>query len=309
MAEKKITDCRLCKHYMFDRDLEAELFYCDKGFFNYIDYGGGDISGKFGYGCGGKKFELNKNSRWYKSEDKEGIKEKKEIDKNNFMISQNALRNYLGELGLDWSSVIKISHSDFKFLTEWKLNPSVKTELEKADSIVSFSFGFGPLRKDIPDAQDSSQFNPELHYYGESNLGLAKVILELNSQGIDLPVYAQWEVAEALRDKGIFLDEKNIAKPKGDYLNTKGVLEQFFENGLEDSKSLILVSQPYHAPRCKWIMEKAYKDRGKSVDILIADTSSVGFDRDSLQPWTRSLEDWVKYEVGSRFANRHRGDI
>ena len=112
-----------------------------------------------------------------------------------------------------------------------------------------------------------------------------------------------------MRDRGVFLNEKNIAKPKEGYLNTRGVLEQFFENGLEDSKSLILVSHPYHAPRCKWIIEKAYKDKGKSVDILVADTSSVGFDKDSLQSWTTNLENWIKYEVGSRFANRYRGDI
>ena len=65
MDEKKSTDCRLCKNYSFDRDIEAEIFHCDAGFFNYTDYGGGDITGKFDYGCNGSNFVLDTNSRWY----------------------------------------------------------------------------------------------------------------------------------------------------------------------------------------------------------------------------------------------------
>lgn len=163
----------------------------------------------------------------------------------------------------------------------------------KTEAIISFAFGFGPAKIKNP----SKQYNPKYYYPGKSNEALAKVIEKIYKK-IKIPIYAQWEVAEALKKKKIPV--KYVAKPGKDYLGTKGVIEKMLKNGLNNYKKIIIVAHPDHIYRCKKITEKAFKEKEYKVTILIANNSTVPYDSKSVQPWTRNKKAFIKHEKSSR---------
>lgn len=62
---KLTSDCRICEHYSYDHDCEVESFSCGKGHFKFTDYGADKQEGTYDFfGCGGRDFKLNPNSRW-----------------------------------------------------------------------------------------------------------------------------------------------------------------------------------------------------------------------------------------------------
>ncbi len=223
-------------------------------------------------------------------------------------VAKRALANHLQRNGFDGPSIRRVIDEDFPYLTEWLIKPSLEEELRMGKSIISFAFGFGPLKEGVHNPPNPNQFNPQFHYVGKSNDAIADVIKRLYDNGLELPIYAQWEIAEALRKRhDIILPDSQIARPRDGYLGTHGVIEQWLDNELNLHNPIILVAHPYHVFRCKKIIENVSAKREKPFDILIADTSSVPFDPVSLQRWTRNLNEWIMYEVGNRFSNRYRG--
>lgn len=220
-------------------------------------------------------------------------------------ITKEALRKHLKQCGLEPDSVARVVDEDLTYLTEWLLNPSAPEELKTARAIIAFSFGFGPKRGGIKNP--AGQYYPELYKPGKSNEAMASVIAGLYKDGLQLPVFSQWEIAEALKEYEIVIPINQVARPGGKYLGTSGVVEQMLDNGLNELTPVILVAQPYHMFRCKEITKKISEKRGTALETLIANTSSVPFDPESEQWWTRSLKDWVRYEIGNRFSNRYNG--
>ncbi len=231
------------------------------------------------------------------------------VEKSNLDVVKEALIKHLMKNRLACSSIERIVVEDLKYLTEWLIKPNSEEELRKGQAIISFSFGFGPARENVE--VTSKQYDPQVYKPGKSNEALADVIAKLYTDGLTAPTYAQWEIAEALREKyKLTLPANQIAKPNEKYLGTSGVVMQFLDNGLGKFNPIILVAQPYHVFRCREITKTIYnRVEKKDLDILIADTSIVPFDPESVQAWTRSLEDWVRYEVGVRFNNRYQGNM
>lgn len=221
---------------------------------------------------------------------------------------ENNLEKYLRQNGFDEGSIRRIVKDDLLYLTEWILKPNTLKELKNGQAYILPAFGYGSKKKGIKSNPD--HYNPKFYEPGRSNEAVARIVTALHKQGISRPIFAQWEVAEALKKYGIIVPEKNIAKPtKGKYLGTIGDIEQWLDNGLSKYNTVILATHPYYAYRPKEIIQQVLFKKKKKIKVLIADTSSVPFDHKSVQEWTRNLRSWVRYEVGNRFANRYRGNM
>jgi len=222
-------------------------------------------------------------------------------------IIQKYLRKHLKQNGLDESSIKRVVEDDLLYLTEWLLKSNTLKELKSGKAYILPAFGYGPKKKGM--ARSSENYDPKLYKPGKSNEAIARIVATLYKQGIKRPIFAQWEIAEALKKYNIIVPEKNIAKPKGGYLGTVGDIEQWLDNGLAVYNSVILVTHPYYAYRPKEIIQSVAKKRGQKIKVLVADTSTVPFDQNSVQAWTRNLKSWVRYEVCNRFSNRYRGNM
>jgi|GEM_PF-5493951 len=222
-------------------------------------------------------------------------------------IIQKYVKKHLEQNGFDKLSIKRIVEDDLSYLTEWVLKPNSLEELKAGEAYVLPAFGYAAKNKKSPDK--SEHFDPKIHKPGESNEAIARVVVNLFNKGIERPIYAQWEIAEALKKYNVIVPDKNVAKPKGGYLGTIGDIEQWRDRGLKNVKTVILVTHPYYAYRPREILRNVAERRNQKIKVLIADTSSVPFDPDSLQDWTRNLNKWVRYEVCNRFSNRYRGNM
>jgi hypothetical protein len=71
---KQPKECRICKNYLFDRDIEVTLFSCSAGFFNFEETSDGNVgklpikgtAGGEDMPCEGSFFTLDVNSKWYR---------------------------------------------------------------------------------------------------------------------------------------------------------------------------------------------------------------------------------------------------
>lgn len=222
-------------------------------------------------------------------------------------IIQQYLSKHLKQNGLDKASIERVIEDDLPYLTEWLLESNTLKELKSGKAYILPAFGYGPKKRGV--VRSSEGYEPKFYKPGKSNEAIAHIVATLHGQGIRRPIFAQWEIAEALRKYNIIVPEKNIAKPKGGYLGTVGDIEQWLDNGLETYNSVILVTHPYYAYRPKEIIQSVAKKRGRKIKVLIADTLAVPFDKNSVQAWTRNLKNWVRYEVCNRFSNRYRGNM
>lgn len=220
-------------------------------------------------------------------------------------IAWQALTAHLQGLGFDAASIKRIAEEDLCFLATWVVESDSQEELNAAEAVIAFAFGFGSKKEGVQFAPD--RYDPKLYKPGKSNEGLAEVIVPFANRG--MPVFAQWEVAEALKLQGILVPDRQIARPGKEYLGTSGVLKQFLANGLADFRSVILVAHPHHMFRCRETAKTIFRKEGVEIKVLIADTRSVPYDPESMQLWTRSLKDWVEYEVRVRFNCRHSGKM
>jgi hypothetical protein len=218
--------------------------------------------------------------------------------------AKSALRESLLALGFDTNSMNRILDEDLPFLIVWEIPADPPTRIENAEAIVAFSFGFGPAKQGVENAPE--QYHPNLHWPGKANEALADTILTLNSKNV--PIFAQWEVAEALKARGCSVPDHHVAKPQEEYLGTTGVVEQFFDNGLYRFRTLLLVAHRRHAYRCRETLKKTFQKKSRTITILVPELPDV-YDTRSLQPWTQSLNALVRDEVGKRFHNRFKGNI
>ena len=207
-------------------------------------------------------------------------------------------------------------------LREWTLDEPKKAQLEKIEAIVAFSFGFGPnlILPEKPYNWDNPpQYSPDIHHPGKTNERLAEHISHFisirkrDNPERDIPIYAQWEIADALKNRyNIHLPEKHIAKPiqpptkpEDKYLSTIGVISQFLKNGLNQYTTLGLVAYKLHAPRCKQkLLDQFSKQEDKKKIIIHAiPTPNAECDPDSIQPWTRKDEVYIRHEIAERFLD------
>lgn len=215
-----------------------------------------------------------------------------------------AIKDHLTGLGFDKESINRIILEDLLYLMVWQPQPDPPEQLAEAEAVIAFSFGFGPARRNVPCPPD--QYHPLLYEPGKTNESLADFIVPFAQRGIS--VFAQWEIAEALRDRELPVSDSQVARPGKKYLGTQGVVEQFLAAGVDRFKSVLLVAHRHHAFRCRETTKTVFQKNKKGIAILVPDTPAV-YDSRSVQPWTRSLKEWVAYEVGNQFNNRFRGNM
>ncbi|NQU23528.1 MAG: hypothetical protein HQ567_19785 [Candidatus Nealsonbacteria bacterium] len=180
------------------------------------------------------------------------------------------------------------------FITTWDV-PASQVNLAEVDAIVAFACGLGANNQP-----------------GCTNDGLAAFIIAVREKGCQAPIVAQWEVAAALKARGI--DVSHEAVTKDDYLTTYDAwmqMKEFTEGGtLGDAvKTILLVAHPDHTFRCMRLIAKS----APQFQIVVPDRNDLlsemrskgcdddGFDAGSIQPWTTSRAGNVKHEIESRF--------
>ncbi len=210
------------------------------------------------------------------------------------------LEEYLREQELS-PEPINICLDALNLSLSWKPKFASEEELRGADAFVSYSHGIGTRKDGRTEDKDTSkiQYNPDIYHPGLTNIDLAEVILKLHKKGIEKPIFAQWEVAVALEEMGICV--RSVAKPREGYLSTQGVSKQFLEDGLREFRNIILVVHPIISFRARATTITEASRLGKTFQrVYYADTSMVRYDLDSVQSWTRSEVDLIRYEIGSR---------
>ncbi len=216
--------------------------------------------------------------------------------------ASRAIEDHLSSLGLDKDSINRIVLEDLRFLTVWELQPDSPQEILAADAVVALAFGFGPAKPGV--LYPPGQYHPLLYKPGKTNEALADIVVPFAQRNV--PVFAQWEVADALNDRGVTVPDQQVARPGKTYLGTSGVVEQFLNNGLNRFRSVVLVAHRRHVFRCREIATTLFQKRGASAVFLIPEHLPDVYDADSVQPWTRSLRALVSREVAVRFHNRFR---
>ncbi|PSW20750.1 hypothetical protein C9I98_07875 [Photobacterium sanctipauli] len=161
-----------------------------------------------------------------------------------------------------------------------------------ADSILAFAFGnrIEPNGNQLP---------------GPMNEDLADVAVELFQQ-TNKPVYAQWEVAQAVGDRipshHLFaIYPRLTAKGTIDYLCTKGVAERAIElaGGVSGMGKTLVVAFYEHSLRtidtAKGVGIDAYAPEGVEMPNR--------FDAESGQQWTQDHLTYVMHEIRTRATN------
>jgi hypothetical protein len=161
--------------------------------------------------------------------------------------------------------------------------------MEEKDAQVIIALSFGQGRNKTP---------------GKSNEALARVIANLDDK-YNLPIVAQWEIADCisgrLSEPGDLVVREH--REKGNYLDTYEVLVQakIHCDKFGFAKAAI-VAHPDHAPRCAAVAAKI------GFDVLIADTTDIPYDPESIQDWTRSKQIFTEqYEPKAMEYYRQKG--
>lgn len=223
------------------------------------------------------------------------------MDKEEYLIQLFA--KHLKSQGIS-SSELEVCLDAIRLSTLFDFVPATLDELQKSQAFVAYSYGIGKRKdgKEETIEPRKIQYDPKIYSPGKANQGLAEVISHYYDQGIQLPVFSQWEVGVALQEMG-FSGELHIAKPKeGKYLNTIGVVKQFLEMGLEKIENVAIVTHKNNIRRARAITRfETEKRRGYDFEkVFMADTKSVLPDPDSVQDWTRGDSLDIINEIGSR---------
>jgi len=184
------------------------------------------------------------------------------------------------------------------FLMEDILTWKAETlDIKKADSILAFAFGNGI-------AKNGNQ-TP-----GGMNEQLADLVVKLYKK-TKKPVYAQWEIAQAIGNRVPKRDLFPIYPTVDEggnliYLNTTGVaLDAVKQAGGFDrmGNTLVVAFYEHNIRAVKTAREaglKAYAPEGYEMPS--------DYDKESGQPWTRDRNTFILYEIRTR-ANSKRAEI
>jgi len=144
-------------------------------------------------------------------------------------------------------------------------------DLSEADYVLAFSFG-----ENI-----------------DVNLEISLIVEEILIQTKKHQIFVQWEIGDLLSLKNI-LYKRSINKINydydKDYIDTEEVVTKFLERIQTSSPKVLLVSQAWHAPRCKKVCE----DRGIEV---VGGKFVDEFSPNDNQKWVRNAFRWVLKEA------------
>jgi hypothetical protein len=301
-AAKSKEDCRLCIHYQFERSCEVEFFECKRGYYRFADYGSSERNeGEMNwFGCKGNAFSLDMDGHfWHVLGDNiidGAMKEKR----------NSAFRSLIPTHFDEGCKSLIFSALEDAII--WNIRPTRMDYASDVDKIAAFSFGYGPSKNGI----GQNCYSPEHFHPGKSNDAIANIINDFIHKAPHVKqenIYAQWEIAESLKRHGIYLDEAHIAKPAGKYLGTRGVAEMFYDNGLNQHRTIAVFAHPMHLYRCLGTLDKLSLDRGSRCRLFVPDCNMVPFDNDSVQEWTKNILLWIIHEISSRAYARSKGEL
>lgn len=213
------------------------------------------------------------------------------------MINLTDLENHLLEQGL--STISKdVAEIAIKQALTWKIEDT--RDPNETNAIIAFSFGF---RFDSNSNRVPGPINEQL-----------AVKVKNYSDVKPRPVYAQWEICEALKGLGGKVPNLTSICPKIDrkngtpiYLSTKGVLEHIREKlepmKSEDLGSVFIIAHRDHLVRCARLAQ----DFGFPI-VTAQDDMPDGYDPQSGQLWTTSRTMYIVSDVISRLA-AYREDV
>lgn len=193
--------------------------------------------------------------------------------------------------------------------------PEMLGEPAKADCIVVFAFG----RNEIPDAKllevaciadwfrnDKARLEQfSSLQIGMPNLQLAENMRNAATKGVK-KLFVQWEVAigelewsrqEIKQGRMVLLWPPVKTKNRFD---SRMVGEQVADLMLSgDLNNPLILAHRWHVARAYLIMSRLIR-RGRPNAVLSALSGTDAFDRESVQPGTRSLGNWIMREILAR---------
>ena len=207
------------------------------------------------------------------------------------------LKNIIKDRLYQQTEDIEVSNelADFivKDILTWKTDT---VELSKANSILAFAFG------NIY-AKNGNQI------LGKMNKQLADMVVKIYNQK-QLPVYAQWEIAEAIGDRIPKKDIHSIYPIVDDsgleYLDTAGVAKDALRQagGIDNISTAIVIAFKEHELRAVRTARELGIDAYAPKGIKLPDD----YDKYSGQPWTRDKLTFMLYEIRTR-ANLYREEL
>ncbi len=197
----------------------------------------------------------------------------------------------LNQLATDNQAISRILLDTLEQLLKWDVPKS--TDLSEGQAIVAFAFGQG------------TNSTP-----GGTNHALAAVI-KTTTAVHPVPVFAQWEIADALAELGVSVAETAVSHQN--YLSTEGVWQQFLATFLQSYphiQKIILIAHPDHQYRCHSLIVQS------NIEVLTPaiigsppngwaafGCDTYGYDLNSVQPWTRNRADFIQYELSIRIKH------
>jgi hypothetical protein len=171
----------------------------------------------------------------------------------------------------------------FQCIYSLKVKPATHEEQSKADFILALSFGFH---------KDSA---------GNSNVKLAHIADQLSAK-YHIPVIAQHEIAGCLAQPALFTVREH--RKKGEYLDTFEVISQSIPVCTKHAfTNPIIVAHPAHQWRVMKVVEKF------GFEPIAANVSSVPYDRESEQLWTKNKVLFRIYDTIARGVYWWKGYI
>ena len=202
---------------------------------------------------------------------------------------KTAVEKYLAD-ELDDSIVAKkLAAILVENILAWK-TPTLATE--QITTIIAYAFG----NRILPNGN---------RLPGPMNEALADLAVQLHKQ-TNAPVYAQWEIAEAIGDR-IAAEKLIVINPLLDaqanivYLSTAGVASAIIKNNGNPQKlgKVAVIAFNDHLYRCIQISRNAGMDAYAPEDYAMPNN----YDSQSGQPWTRNRLAYLVTDIKARITN------
>ena len=205
------------------------------------------------------------------------------------LLLKTALEEHL-TIELDDASIAKeLATILVENILNWKA-PIIP--VSQIDSIVAYAFG----NRILPNGN---------RLPGPMNEALADLVVQLH-QKTNAPVYAQWEIAEAIADR-IASEKLNVINPVLDgqanvvYLSTAGVASAILKHvgGSQKLGKVAVIAFNDHLYRCIKVSRAAGMDASAPAGYSMPSD----YDPHSGQPWTRNRLTYVVADIKARITN------
>lgn len=102
------------------------------------------------------------------------------------------IKNHFKSQGIKGSE-LELCLDTIRLVTCFDFEPATIEELKQSQAFVAYSYGIDKRKDGKPETLNpyKIQYDPRIYAPGKTNEGLAKVIMEYYTSGIELPVFSQ----------------------------------------------------------------------------------------------------------------------